>query len=601
MPSLRGIEISISTSPDDERIPEYPHPEGSRCPARSFSQTVPDDIPKSLATTFHPTPAQYHKYGPSVSVYIPSVSGTRFSINYAVNAPPPSPCKFVFFRLYMNARPISAWGIEPAVKNNGRVVKSLWAPTARYMDQVGIESRNFVFLPGQEHKSVAEDGGLIEIQAFRAKARRARAPKLEEYRLQDNYGIAAPSVGLVEQPQDMCYYTFILMDPKESPFASFRFHYRTWSNLEQLNLIPTKELDFLRNISPNTKRDSGPSIDSTENGSSEEVRSPLENSDEAVFDDSEEVEQENVLRRKPSVYVLNTPPERFQVSTSKAVLPQPSKALRDCYRESYLQRPLPELPIHQPSGRPSRRSSAASAVSAVSGAPSITPSLCQHIDDDSFSLDNTEFGVAAVAKRVRSPESVRQLVTPEADENVDVGNEEEYSISNYEMSPLSTNGSITESRLSPGGYYPMTGSKFDNGLASFSPPHRHQAAYPLRQYTRPPSVSFFHPQQENHHQNIDQLITQQETLTLTEAQWMSRSPSPPQTTQGGDDGRRRVWSPKAAERAGSRGGLFSGLKKKKFSASPRKLAQMVRRREVSVGNKGETGSEGSGERVGNWI
>lgn len=78
MPSLRGIEISISTSPDDERIPEYPHPEGSRCPARSFSQTVPDDIPKSLATTFHPTPAQYHKYGPSVSVYIPSVSGEVF-------------------------------------------------------------------------------------------------------------------------------------------------------------------------------------------------------------------------------------------------------------------------------------------------------------------------------------------------------------------------------------------------------------------------------------------------------------------------------------------------------------------------------------------
>ncbi|KAK4203913.1 hypothetical protein QBC40DRAFT_314502 [Triangularia verruculosa] len=595
MPSLRGIEISISTSPDDEKIPEYPHPEGSRFPARSFSQTVPDDLPKSLATTFHPTPSQYHKYGPSVSVYIPSVSGTRFAINYAVNTPPPPPCKFVFFRLYMNARPISAWGIEPAVKDTGRVVKSLWAPGSRYLDQVGIEGRNFVFLPGQEHKSVAEDGGLIEIQVYRARARRAKAPKLEEYRLQDNYGIA---VGLVDQPQDMSYYTFILMDPKESPFASFRFHYRTWGNLEQLNLIPTTELDFLRTMSPSAKHESGLDLDSTVDDLLEEVRSPLENSDEAVFEDSEEMEPKNVLRRKPSVYVLNTPPERFQVSTSKAVLPQPSKALRDCYRESYLQRPLPELPIHQPPGRPSRRSSAASAVSAVSGAPSITPSLCQHIDDDSFDLDNTEFGMATVAKRVRSPESVRQLVTPEAEDEPNVGNGEEYSISNYEMSPLSTNGSISDSKLSPGGYLPMTGSNFDNGLAAFTPPHGHQHAYPVRQYARPPSMSFFHPQQE--HQNIDQLITQQETLTLTEAQWMSRSPSPPQTHEDRHVDGRRAWSPRPAEKNGSRG-LFAGLKKKKFSASPRKLAQMVRRREVSA-NKGDTASEGSMEgRVGNWI
>ncbi|KAK4178727.1 hypothetical protein QBC36DRAFT_233578 [Triangularia setosa] len=598
MPGLRGIEISISTSPDDERIPEYPHPEGSKCPARSFSQTVPDDLPKSLATTFHPSPSQYHKFGPSVSVYIPSVSGTRFAINYAVNTPPPPPCKFVFFRLYMNARPISAWGIEPAVKGNGRVLKSLWAPGSRYMDQVGIEGRNFVFLPGQEQKSVAEDGGLIEIQVFRARARQPRAPKLEEYRLQDNYGIAAPSVGLVDQPQDMCYYTFILMDPKESPFASFRFHYRTWGNLEQLSLIPTKELDFLRTISPNTKHDGGLDLNLPEDDLLEEIRSPLENSDEAVFEDSEEVEPESVLRRKPSVYVLNTPPERFQVSTSKAVLPQPSKALRDCYRESYLQRPLPELPIHQPSGRPSRRSSAASAVSAVSGTPSITPSLSQHIDDDSFSLDNTEFGMATIARRVRSPESVRQLITPEAEEENDAGNGEEYSISNYEMSPLSTNGSISDSKLSPGGYLPMTGSKFDNGLAAFTPPHQHQPSCPLRQYVRQPSVSFFHPQQE--HQNIDQLITQQETLTLTEAQWMSRSPSPPPTQEDAVAGGRRAWSPRPAGRNGGRG-LFAGLKKKKFSASPRKLAQMVRRREVST-NKGDVVSEGSGEgRVGNWI
>jgi len=69
-------------------------------------------------------------------------------------------------------------------------VKSLWAPAGRYSEHVGLEGRNFVFLSGQENKSAAEDGGLIEIQTFRAKDRRPRAPRLEEFQEFRNYRIA---------------------------------------------------------------------------------------------------------------------------------------------------------------------------------------------------------------------------------------------------------------------------------------------------------------------------------------------------------------------------------------------------------------------------
>ena len=90
----------------------------------------------------------------------------------------------------MNGRRIASWGIDLAVRPQGRVVKSLWAPGGQYNNQIGLEERDFVFLPGQENKGVAEDGGLIEIQAFRAKNRWPRAPKLEEFRFLENYGIA---------------------------------------------------------------------------------------------------------------------------------------------------------------------------------------------------------------------------------------------------------------------------------------------------------------------------------------------------------------------------------------------------------------------------
>jgi hypothetical protein len=197
MPCLRGIEVSLTTKPEAERIPEYPHPDGTS--ARLLGTA-------STRATGHGTP---RKAGPTVAVYIPSipgsvcpellvdmffrltVSGTPFSISYSINTLPPAPCKYIFFRLYMNARPIAAWGIDPNEKPKGKVARSLWAPCAVYDSRrVGLEGRNFVFLPGQEHKSVAEDGGLIEIQVFRASERRARTPRVEEFRFQENYGIA---------------------------------------------------------------------------------------------------------------------------------------------------------------------------------------------------------------------------------------------------------------------------------------------------------------------------------------------------------------------------------------------------------------------------
>lgn len=37
------------------------------------------------------------------------------------------------------------------------------------------------------------------------------------------------------------YYDWLLIDPKHSPYAIFRFHYRSWKNLRQLSLVPPFE------------------------------------------------------------------------------------------------------------------------------------------------------------------------------------------------------------------------------------------------------------------------------------------------------------------------------------------------------------------------
>jgi hypothetical protein len=53
----------------------------------------------------------------------------------------------------------------------------------------GIESRPFLFAPGFENASAAEDGGLIEVRAYRSKGRKKRPPSVEKCKPQDHYGI----------------------------------------------------------------------------------------------------------------------------------------------------------------------------------------------------------------------------------------------------------------------------------------------------------------------------------------------------------------------------------------------------------------------------
>lgn len=90
----------------------------------------------------------------------------------------------------------------------------------------GIQSRPFFFAPDTQHE-VGADGGLIEIRVFRAKGRRLRAADPVDFRKgQEKYGLDLPRGALLDCPEDARFYDWLLVDPKDSPYAAFRFHYR---------------------------------------------------------------------------------------------------------------------------------------------------------------------------------------------------------------------------------------------------------------------------------------------------------------------------------------------------------------------------------------
>jgi hypothetical protein len=63
MPCLRGIELSLTTKPDNEQIPQYPHPEGTSARLLGALSSRPNGQ------------VSQRKAGPTVAVYIPSIPG----------------------------------------------------------------------------------------------------------------------------------------------------------------------------------------------------------------------------------------------------------------------------------------------------------------------------------------------------------------------------------------------------------------------------------------------------------------------------------------------------------------------------------------------
>lgn len=200
MPSLRGINVSVAVQPGPERLPEFPHPDASSVRILPVQHSPGFPGPQSRRASASPgssSSSRIHKTNPTVSVYIPSIPGAQFCIRYAVTRPPEPHCH-VFFKVLMNGRSVTSWGIDPAVHSSGSVMRALYEPCDKWhykeagvvLKRQGIESRCFYFTSTPAAVPVADDGGLIEVHVFRAKGRRPRAPLLSNFRGQEQYGIA---------------------------------------------------------------------------------------------------------------------------------------------------------------------------------------------------------------------------------------------------------------------------------------------------------------------------------------------------------------------------------------------------------------------------
>ncbi|KAF2971254.1 hypothetical protein GQX73_g2325 [Xylaria multiplex] len=547
MPYFRGIEISIHASLEAKQVAEYPHPDGSS--VRLMRPTAPPVIcsgyagvdgasqPNALSTLEEVDPTRLKKVNPRISVYIPSLPGEQFWLRYLINqSPPPSRC--IFFKMTMNGRHISSWGTNTNTRTAGIVVRALYRPEDKWGDAYdhndarypGIETRYFHFMPGLDKKSIAEDGGIIEVQVFRCKGRKRIALELDTYRSQERYGIAvdtlannsnlpfisSPSGGLVDNPEDATYYNYYLIDAKDSPYATFCFHYRSMKYLKQLNLAPQLGLDMSpvsRGSFDLQRERSGvmPSSDSTSPPPRRFTFDGVTLGPEVFDDDVGTTERGKVERADANLreeYFLKSPSDLSPSSLG-------GRALEMELSGEIQQRPLPDIPNFQ--ARPA---------SASSLCPSLTPSLKQYVESEDF--DNEEIRLSTAQPMLITSESMQAL------ELVDAGVEEGTSFSDYAGSPTSTEASESPKLPSPADYIPTTGSVLERHLTQYDDSFTMKSSPPKTQKTL--SCGADNPLKN------EQIEPRIRVLSLTESEWLRHTPSP---SQPKDTQVEHPWSPRS--------------------------------------------------------
>lgn len=276
----------------------------------------------------------------------------------------------------------------------------------------------------------------------------------------------------MDNPQDVTFFDFHLIDPKDTPFAAFQFNYRSLANLRQLNLISAENTSTCSSPAPSGTEKVVNSISKSsfiileDDSCIEEQLDPTcLGLDGAVFNDSTSSVAQNTPAsakqrpRRNSCYILRTPPQLRPRSATSHNLPQPSKTLRDALslgcHESYLSRPLPdrplpELPTDGLNGSDTPRSRKSSTASA---APSVAPSLLSYVKNESFLEETVEYGQGLEIPIHRDHPGVphneetatskydSEAIRADASTHIDGPIVTDTSMSHFEGSPLITKGS----------------------------------------------------------------------------------------------------------------------------------------------------------------
>ncbi|KAL9101786.1 MAG: hypothetical protein Q9163_002982 [Psora crenata] len=273
MPTYRSITLSLISQYDILTIPEYAPPASPNDPFTTAPTLV--DTDQSL-----------------VSVYIPTYPSSQFWLSYSISPPHP-PKLLYFFKLYIQGQEIVSWGCGEDDEYQGKTMFGLYDTGFTKGNKPVVERRALCFADAGGHAD-GPPGSLsnvMEVRVFRSKGRKRVSPELKCFRerltspghgsqtasrrIAAADGIDLVNAGILPREHPRRFYRYALLDPPDQPFATFRYYYRSWDQLETLGVIsptPSEESLSIRSHEQEQQfvrhRSSTHTLDSTESSTS---------------------------------------------------------------------------------------------------------------------------------------------------------------------------------------------------------------------------------------------------------------------------------------------------------------------------------------------
>ncbi|KAF2106088.1 hypothetical protein BDV96DRAFT_625993 [Lophiotrema nucula] len=336
-----------------------------QCAARTLSEGC-YELPKLPPLVNHETA--------TCNVFTCVFPGSQFWIDYKV-LPPVPPEQQYLFKLFLNGTHIINWSCDQSMDWKGKTMFGLFDREEDKDGKKKVEKRALCFTPPDKKSGVWKDvtdaldpNAHMEIRVHRAHGRKRIPRETEEYKKTEHAkrerGISLVNAGRAGPEIPRRFYKFALVDPVDQPFVTFRYYYRTESQLQELDIqwsnnhvltidpkTPPRDGRYSKIVLPDPEkpRDEGKQTEEDSDAKDEDVFEANNVSDpssvsqdyyvpsgapggdtaapQTVIDDSPEVRHSG-LGTPPRFYRLSIPPRlRFEPPTTAAEnVPAPSKS-----------------------------------------------------------------------------------------------------------------------------------------------------------------------------------------------------------------------------------------------------------------------------------
>ncbi|MCJ1307106.1 hypothetical protein MMC25_000752 [Agyrium rufum] len=238
MPTYRNISVSLVSQFDILTIPEYAPPSAPNL------LEVPSSPSKATSQSNVPLPS-LRGDDHVVSVYIPSYPSSQFWVTYRID-PPAAGTELsgieYYFKLFLNKTHLVSWGCGAQDGFKGKTMFGIFRAEGH-----GKAMRKIFCFGGERDlwAGRAELNDVLEIRVYRAGGRKQIRPTMLESRVQleaidkkpmNRGGVILTRAGPVRINHPVNFFNFLLIDPLDEPYATFRYLCRSWDTLEGLGV-----------------------------------------------------------------------------------------------------------------------------------------------------------------------------------------------------------------------------------------------------------------------------------------------------------------------------------------------------------------------------